>query len=153
MAGFVACQFTKHLFCTLCLLAGFLLCHIGQKSRVTIISKGWKASSFTGNSFKQTWTLEFPGVLVGLGSNTVTTVALVTAVAQLQSLAWELPHPKSAPKKEDSCMQCSLATGGSACREGPCRKAPGPVKKHREPGEGVGRNLSWFSWERSGEAG
>ena len=31
--------------------------------------------------------------------------------------------------------------------------APGLIRRQQEPGEGVGRCLSWFSREGSGEAG
>ena len=36
--------------------------------------------------------LEFPGGSAGQGSSIVTAVALVTAVMQVQFLAWELLH-------------------------------------------------------------
>ena len=45
---------------------------------------------------------EIPGGSVDSGSSTVTIVALVTAVAQVQFLPWELPHPadKALQKKK-----------------------------------------------------
>ena len=39
---------------------------------------------------------EFPGGSVGKGPGIVTAVALVRAVAQVQPLAWELPHAAGA---------------------------------------------------------
>ena len=42
--------------------------------------------------------LEFPGGSVGQGSGVVTTAAQVTAVAQVQLLARELPHAMGADK-------------------------------------------------------
>ena len=43
---------------------------------------------------------EFSDGLAGSGSCVFTTVALVTAVAQLQSLAWELPHAAGVAKRK-----------------------------------------------------
>ena len=44
--------------------------------------------------------MEFPGGSASLGSCVVTPVALVTVVAQVQSLAWEVSHATEVVKKK-----------------------------------------------------
>ena len=44
--------------------------------------------------------LEFPGDLRGSGSSVVTAMAQVTAMVQVQYLAWELPHTPDAAKNK-----------------------------------------------------
>ena len=50
---------------------------------------------------------EFPGSSVGSGTDIVTAVALVTAVARVQPLTWELSHVMGVAKKNWQ-YQCEL---------------------------------------------
>lgn len=52
-----------------------------------------------GQSF-ETYILEFPGGAVGQGSGVITTVAQVTAMVRVRSLARELPRAASIGKKK-----------------------------------------------------
>ena len=54
--------------------------------------------------FRSIYALEFPGGLVGQGSSIVTAVAWVAAVAQVQSLALEIPHTMGMATKMYICI-------------------------------------------------
>ena len=52
------------------------------------------------SALKRKEILEFPGGSVGWGSG-IPTVAQVTALAHVQSLAWELPHATCMARKKN----------------------------------------------------